>query len=346
MQIDAFGGGSTLGGIRTSARRVQDAGFDGLWIPESSASPFTLSAAAAAATDRLALGTGIAVAFARSPMVTAQDAWLLAEATGGNFHLGLGTQVKPHIERRYSAEFQPPGPRVKEYVLALREIFAAFAKRSKLSFQGDYYSFSLLTDEWSPGPLTVPDPPIYLAAVQPYMCRVVGEVADGIKIHPLHTLAYLDAVVRPNLAAGCERAGRSVDEVSLVCPVMTAVSDDEQSLARQREQLRTRLAFYGSTPGYDIVFERSGWPGVGARLTELMRARDYPQLAATITDEMLDAFAITASWSDLPKALAERYRGRASRVVCYSTLEQWRQDPDSIDRWKDVVSEFKRLATD
>ncbi|MCK9893481.1 LLM class flavin-dependent oxidoreductase [Frankia sp. AgB32] len=158
MRIDAFGGGSTVAGMKTRSRGAEAAGFDGLWIPEGSASAFSLGAVAAATTDHLALGTGIAVAFGRSPMVTAQDAWMLAEATGGNFHLGLGTQVKAHVERRYSAAFQPPGPRIKEYVLALREIFAAFGRRKKLSFQGYYYSFSLLTDTWSPPPLLFPDP--------------------------------------------------------------------------------------------------------------------------------------------------------------------------------------------
>jgi probable F420-dependent oxidoreductase len=344
MEIDAFGGGQTIGAIRRSARAVQRAGFDGLWIPEGGAPAFSLAAVAAAEASGLALGTGIAVAFARSPMVTAQAAWMLAEATGGNFRLGLGTQVRAHVERRYSAEFDRPGPRMREYVLALREIFAAFAGRSKLSFEGDFYSFTLLPQTWAPAPLEYPDPPVYLAGVRPWMCRMIGEVADGMKVHPLHTLSYLDAVVRPNVAAGCAAAGRDPGDVKLVVPVMTAVGDDEESIARQREQLRHRLAFYGSTPGYGVVFDASGWPGLGERLNQALRERDTQKMARLITDEVLDAMSVTATWSGLATALADKYQGKASAIVCYSALEQWAADPASADRWQDVTAEFKRVT--
>jgi probable F420-dependent oxidoreductase len=301
---------------------------------------------AAAAVSDLALGSGVAVAFARSPMVTAQAAWMLAEATGGNFRLGLGTQVRAHVERRYSADFAPPGPRMREYVRALREIFAGFARRAKLSFQGDYYTFTLLPEAWAPPPIPFDDPPVYLAGVRPWMCRMIGEVADGMKVHPLHTLSYLESVVRPNLDAGCTAAGRTLADVELVIPVMTAVGDEEELVERQREQLRQRLAFYGSTPGYGVVFDSSGWPGTGERLNELLRANDLEGMARVITDEMLDAMTVTATWSGLPKALAEKYRGKASRIVCYSAVEQWGSDPASVERWQDVVREFRRVAGD
>ena len=344
MEIDAFGGGQTISAIRRSAREVKRAGFDGLWIPEGGAPAFSLAAVAAAETGDLALGTGIAVAFARSPMVTAQAAWMLAEATGGNFRLGLGTQVRAHVERRYSAEFDHPGPRMREYVLALRQIFGAFAGRSKLSFEGDYYRFTLLPQTWAPAPLEYPDPPVYLAGVRPWMCRMIGEVADGMKVHPLHTLSYLDEVVRPGVAQGCAAAGRGPGDVELVVPVMTAVGDDEESIARQREQLRHRLAFYGSTPGYGVVFDVSGWPGLGERLNQALRERDSQRMARLITEEVLDAMTVTATWSGLAKALAGKYRGKASAIVCYSALEQWASDPASADRWQDVIAEFKRVT--
>ncbi|GAA0944773.1 TIGR03617 family F420-dependent LLM class oxidoreductase [Actinocorallia libanotica] len=346
MRIDAFGGGQTLGAVGHAARRADRTGFDGFWIPEGGAPAFSLVTAAASVTDGLALGTGIAVAFARSPMVTAQAAWMLAEATGGNFHLGLGTQVKAHVQRRYSADFDPPGPRMREYVHAVRAIFAAFARREKLSFKGDHYSFTLLPEAWAPAPIPYADPPVHLAGVRPWMCRMIGEVADGVKVHPLHTLDYLDTVVRPNLEAGRAAVGRTVDDLEVVIPVMTAVADDEESLRRQREKLRQRLAFYGSTPGYGVVFDASGWPGTAERLNELMRAGDLPEMARTITDEMLDAMTVSATWSDLPRALADKYRGRATRLVCYSALEQWADDESSVERWQDVVREFKQVAHD
>jgi probable F420-dependent oxidoreductase len=346
MKIDAFGGGQTIGAIQRAARGAEEAGFDGLWIPESGAPVFSLAAAAAAAVSDLALGSGVAVAFARSPMVTAQAAWMLAEATRGNFRLGLGTQVRAHVERRYSADFTSPGPRMREYVQALREIFAAFAGRAKLSFEGDFYTFTLLPQTWSPPPIPFSDPPVYLAGVRPWMCRMIGEVADGMKVHPLHTLSYLETLVLPNLQAGCTAAGRALTDVELVIPVMTAVGDDEESVMRQREQLRQRLAFYGSTPGYGVVFDASGWPGTGERLNELLRARDMAGMSGVISDEMLDAMTVTATWSGLPNALAEKYRGRASRIVCYSALEQFAADPASAERWQDVVRDFRQVAGD
>ena len=345
MEIDAFGGGHTIAAVQRSARGVQRAGFDRLWIPEGTAPAFSQAAVAAAAAEGLGIGTGIAVAFARSPMVTAQAAWMLAEATGGNFRLGLGTQVKAHMERRYSGAFSPPGPRMREYVLALRAIFDAFARRSKLSFLGDYYTFTLLPGTWAPDPLDYPDPPVYLAGVRPWMCRMIGEVADGMKVHPLHSLAYLDQVVLPNVAAGAEAAGRDPADVKLVIPVMTAVGDDEHSIAGQREKLRQRLAFYGSTPGYGAVFDASGWPGIGERLNQALRDRDTALMDQLVTDEMLDAMTVTATWSGLAKALADKYQGKADAIVCYSALEQWAADPASAERWQDVTAEFKRVTS-
>ncbi len=349
MSLDAFGSPRSLLDAQRTARDVQDAGFAGLWFAEGGRPALNLCGAAAlagsnAATTPLTLGTGISVAFARSPMLTAQEAWLLQDATAGNFVLGLGTQVKAHVERRYSMPFEHPGPRIAEYVQALRAVFRAFRREERLHHDGRFYSFSLLPDMWSPGPIDFPDPPIYVAGVRPTMCRLIGEVADGMYIHPLHTMTYIDSLVVPSVAEGAARAGRSPDDVTLICPVMTAVSDDEEDLFRQREELRARIAFYGSTPGYGVVFDVSGWEGVGERLNVLQRAGDFAAMSATITDEMLDACAVTATWDDLPAALLARYGGKGARLVCYSTLSQWDRDPASRERWKDVTTRFHALA--
>lgn len=343
-RLSAFGAGRSLAQTQELARRVEAAGFDNLWLPEAGLPVFELCTAAALATSSLGLGTGVAVAFPRSPMLTAQAAWMLADATEGRFVAGLGTQVRAHVERRFSAPFTHPGPRMREYVEAMRAIYAAFRGEARLDFQGDFYSFSLLNPMWSPGPLAHPDPPIYVAAVREWMLRMVGEVADGLLVHPLNTVAYLDEVVLPAVRRGEEAAGRTPGTVALVCPVMTAVSDDERVLERQRDTVRARLAFYGSTPGYGVVFDTSGWPGVGEALNGLQRQGDFAAMTATITDDMVDALAVTATWDELPAKLLDRFGGRADDIVCYSVLDHWDDEPDALGRWQDVTRRVRELS--
>ena len=342
--LSAFGMAPSLTATQDMARRVEAAGFQRLWLPESTQPVFSTCAAAALATESLALGTGVAVAFPRSPMLTAQAAWMLAQETGGRFTVGLGTQVRAHVERRFSAPFDEPGPRLREYVEAMRAIYAAFRGEEKLRFDGRFYSFSLLPSVWSPGPMEQADPPIYIAGVREWMCRMAGATADGMLVHPLSTVAYLDEVVIPAVREGEVKAGRPSGSVAMVCPVMTAVSDDEAVRARQRESIRARLAFYGSTPGYDIVFDVSGFPGVAAELNQRQREGDIKGLIACITDEMVDTMAITSRWDDLPQALVDRYRGRADDVTCYSVLEHWGDEPDALERWQDVNRRFAAPA--
>jgi probable F420-dependent oxidoreductase len=341
--LSAFGAGRSLRQVQQVAQRVEAAGFDALWLPEASQPVFSMCSAAALATSSLRLGTGVAVAFPRSPMLTAQAAWMLAEATQGRFIVGLGTQVRAHIERRFSAPFDHPGPRMREYIQAMRAIYAAFRGEAKLDFAGEFYSFSLLNPMWSPGPIAYPDPPIYVAGVRPWMLQMIGEVADGLLVHPLNTTTYLDDVVVPAVRQGEQAAGRPPGTVAFVCPVMTAVSDDEEVRERQRDDIRARLAFYGSTPGYGVVFDSSGWFGVGERLNALQRQSDFGAMTATITDEMLDALAITSTWDDLPAKLLDRFGDRAADIVCYSVLEHWDDDPDSLGRWQDVNRRFGQL---
>jgi len=328
--------GLTLRGMQRAAAATERAGFDGLWLTEGGRTAYTAATAAALATESLTVGTGIAVAFARSPMVTASAAWELAEATDNRFVLGLGTQVRAHIERRYSAQFDQPGPRLREYVGALRAIWAAFRGEERLRFKGDFYQFSLMTPEWSPGG-AIADPPIYLAGVNPWMLRMIGEVADGLHVHPLHSVLYLDEVVRPQL-----REGGAGDDFALVCPVMTATGDTDEEIEAERDKLRMRLAFYGSTPGYAKVFETHGWDDLQPRLNRLFASKDRPKMAEAITDDVLDALTVSAPWSGLADALMERYRGVATRVVAYSAVSTWREDPAMIERWTDVATAFHR----
>ncbi|HMQ28479.1 MAG TPA: LLM class flavin-dependent oxidoreductase, partial [Acidimicrobiales bacterium] len=222
MKVDALVNAQPLRRMQEVARDADAAGFAGLTITEGGRTAY-LSAAAAALVTELDLATGVAVAFPRSPMVTAANAWELADVSGGRFRLGLGTQVRAHIQRRYAAAFDPPGPRLREYVLALRAIFRAFTGEERLGFEGEHWSMDLLPREWSPGPIAVPAPPIDLAAVNPWMVRMAGEVADGVHVHPLNTPTYLAETLRPSLDAGAAKAGRSTDELTVHVPCFTVV---------------------------------------------------------------------------------------------------------------------------
>jgi probable F420-dependent oxidoreductase len=344
VKIDAMISALPIREIAAHAAGVERAGFDGLWLTESGRTAYLGCAAAALATDSLDIGTGVAVAFPRSPMVTASTAWELAEATGGRFLLGLGTQVRAHVVRRYSAEFSRPGPRMREYVRAVRAIWHAFQGEETLDFHGEFFDFDLLPAAWSPGPIEHPHPPVYVAAVRPWMLRMCGEVADGVHVHPLHTARYLDEVVRPNVASGAEAAGREPASVALACPVMTITGDTDEELARWRERARMQIAFYGSTPGYELVFEVHGWDGTGERLNRLQRAGDLAGMAAAVTDDMVDAVAVTARWDDLPAALVDRFGGSAERLICYYVGTGLKDDPAVLDRWAEVTAEVHRLG--
>jgi probable F420-dependent oxidoreductase len=343
MKIDAFGPGLELHRAGDRARDFARTGFDGLWLAEAGRTAYLTCAATALAAPELDVGTAVATAFPRSPMVTAQVAWELAEATRGRFILGLGTQIKAHIERRFSTVYDHPGARLREYVLALRAIFRAFSGEERLSFKGDFYSFSLL-GMWTPGPMPYADIPIYLAAVRPWMLRASGEVADGIHVHPFHSRRYLDEVIVPNVSKGAHRAGRDPRVVKLACPVFTIVGDSEEERAEWRQRARFQIAFYGSTPGYEGIFELHGWEGISQRLNQLQRAGDVGAMADTITDEMLDVYAVTGTWDELPGIIAEKYGGIAERLIFYFATDAWEKGPQQSERWQDLIARTRALT--
>jgi probable F420-dependent oxidoreductase len=342
VKLDAFGAGIELHAAGERARALARAGFDGLWLAEAGRTAYLSCAVTALAAPELELGTAIAVAFPRSPMVTAQVAWELAEATKGRFILGLGTQIKAHIERRFSTVYDRPGARLREYVLALRAIFRAFAGKERLDFQGEFYRFNLL-GIWAPGQMAHPEIPIYLAAVRPWMLRAAGEVADGVHVHPFHSRRFIDEVIRPNVTKGVERAGRKPGSVRLACPVFTIVGDTEAEREQWRQRARFQIAFYGSTPAYSGVFDLHGWQGMSERLHGLQRAGDVKSMAQAITDEMLEVYAVTATWDELPRRLVEKYRGTADRLIFYFTDDAWRQGPEQMARWQDVIRRTRVL---
>jgi probable F420-dependent oxidoreductase len=342
MELDIIAHPSGLAASQEHARQVEQAGFGAIWWTDAGRSAYLASTASALATERLVIGTGIAVAFPRSPMVTAGIAWELAAATGGRFVLGLGSQVKSHIERRYSAEFSPPGPRMKEYVHSVKAIFRAFRGEEKLAFEGKYYHFSLLPGAWSPGPIDVPDPPVYVSAVLPYMSRLVGEVADGIHVHPFHSPEYVRDVQRKAIEEGLARSGRELDAITFSVPIMTAVGDSDEELEKTREHTRMMIAFYGSTPNYAPMFEHHGFDGVSERLHECQKKGDIKGMLSVVTDDVLAPYTIQSSWNDLGPKLVARYRDLAPRVrvTSYTAAETW-SDPAAREKWAHVAKAMR-----
>lgn len=335
--------GLPLRRARQLAVDAAHAGFDGLVVTEGGRTAYLTCAAAALSTD-LELSTGIAVAFPRSPMITAQLAWELADATTGRFRLGLGTQVRAHIVRRYDAPFDHPGPRLREYVQAVRACFAAFRGDEPLAFEGSFYQLSLLPAQWSPGAIDVPDPPVDIAAVNPYMLRLAGEVADGVHVHPLNHPTYLEGTVLPTVREGLARAGRDPGTAHLTVPVFTAVGDTGEEQARWRELARAQVAFYGSTPNYSFIFDLLGGAGTTEGLRERQKAGDLAGMVTLINDELLDQFVVTGSFADMPDLLVQRYGGVASRLVLYFAGIAWGGDPAALARWGEIARGVRRLT--
>lgn len=328
---------NTWAGAARLAEDVAAAGFSGMVFTETSQAPWMSLAAAAVAAPELELSTGIAVAFPRSPMVAASLAWELADNTAGRFRLGLGSQVRAHVERRYGVAFDPPGPRLRDYVRAVQACFRAFRGEERLAHDGRYYQLSLLPADWAPRRHAHEDIKVDVSAVAPWMCRMAGEVADGVHVHPLHSVPYLQDRLLPAVAEGAAAAGRSSKDVALHVPVFAVAGDTPEERAPLLARARAQVAFYGSTKNYAFQFDDLGFEGTSARLNERLKAGDQAGMASTITNEMLEHFAVVARWDDLADALIDRYGGVATRLMMYLAEGQMAADPSSLDRWGEVA---------
>ena len=297
-----------------AARQAEEDGFDSVSSHELKHDPFTPLAFAALATQRVQLVTSVAIAFPRSPMIVAQQAWDLHRHSKGRFVLGLGSQVKAHIERRFSTPWIAPAARLGEYIEAVRAIHRCWESGEKLNYQGKYYNFSLMTPEFAPPPQGLPLPPVAMAAVGPLMLKTAARVADGVRLHGFATRAYLEQVVRPLLAAELEAAGRSFESFEVSGGGFIATGPDEAAVREEMEKVRYRVAFYGSTPAYRGVFELHGVGDLGVRLTEMSKQGQWSRMAAEVPDDVLDLFVARATYDDLPAAIEARYGGIVDTV--------------------------------
>ncbi|HUE31788.1 MAG TPA: TIGR03617 family F420-dependent LLM class oxidoreductase [Mycobacterium sp.] len=332
MQVDVMTVPRPLGQIGDIARRIQASGFSGLLFTETGRTAYLDAAVASQAAPGLELSTGVAVAFPRSPFVTAASAWELQEATNGKFRLGLGTQVRTHVVRRYGMAFGRPGPRLRDYVLAVKACFAAF-RTGTLEHHGEFYNLDFITPQWSPGPIDTADPKVDIAAVNPWMLRMAGEVADGVHIHPLGEPGYLARHAVPNVAEGAANSGRSPSDIAVILPVMTIVGDSEEERHNERELVRASLSFYASTPNYAFILDEAGFEGTTARIREKQKAGDFKGMASQITDEHIAVFATESTWDGLADALTDKYGGIATRIVLYNALG----DPERFERYGEVA---------
>lgn len=340
MQFDATISLETgrLGDVAQVARSAEATGFAGLWIPETQHNPLLALMLAAEHTQRLELGTAVAIAFPRSPMVTAQAAWDLQDFSQGRFILGLGTQVKAHIERRFGIDWESPVAKLREYIQALRTIWNAWQTGSKLDFRGKFYNHTLMSPFFNPGPITHPTIPIYIAGVNEGLSRLAGELCDGFHVHPFHSIAYLDRIVRPQIAAGAAQAGRSPNDITLVSSVFVVTGTNDEQMEQSRKAARDQIAFYASTPTYRVVLAVHGWEDVGEQLSRLAAMRRWNEMGALISDDMLDVFAVSAPFPQLGRALRARYAGVLDRISCYFPYVPGQMD----EAWRMLAAELNR----
>ncbi len=338
MRIETSLAASSIESLASQARRLEEIGYDSITIGETGNDPFLPLMIIAEHTERIKFGSGVAIAFPRSPFVTAQIAWELQRYAGGRFHLGLGTQVKGHNERRYSTPWtSPPGPRLREYILCLRAIFDTFQSGARPDFKGQHYQFTLISPVFNPGPNADGHIPIYIAAVNQYNCRLGGELCEGIRLHSFNTPRYTREILLPNVEAGAKRAGRKLSDIDIVgaCTVVTGRNQEE--VQRAKGPVKQRIAFYGSTRTYHPVLELHGWGEVGLRLHRLSLEGKWQEMANEISDEMLEEFAIVGTYEELLPKIKERYAGVVSTL---GFAIRGFEDQEQID-W--IVEGIKRL---
>lgn len=305
-----------LSEVASHAQRVEALGYDALHIAETVHDSFQVSLLALEHTTRLVVRTAITVAFPRSPMVSALAAWDLARFSGGRFGLGLGTQIRTNIVERYSAPWTEPVGRMREYVVSVRAIFRSFQTGEPLRFEGEHYRFIRLQPYFNPGPLDVAEPYIWLGGVNPAMCRLAGEIADGFITHPTNSNPrYLEEVCRPNLEEGARRSGRSIRDLGIVVggPVVTGSTQDE--VAAERDHQRRTLAFLYSTPAYSRSLELFGWADLSRELRHLTREAKWDDLPRLISEDVLDALVPQATYDELPEVIRSWYGGLADGVL-------------------------------
>lgn len=324
----------SLDAPEAEVRRLEAKGYAGAFTFEGPHDPFFPLLLAARATERIELYTAVAIGFSRNPMILANIGWDLQALSKGRFILGLGTQIKPHIERRFSMPWSHPAARMREMVLAIKEIWRCWQTRSRLDFRGEFYQHTLMTPAFSPTPTEWGGPPIYLAGVGPRMTEIAGEVADGFFVHPFHTLESLRKLTLPALERGLAAVKRKPTDLKISSQVMICSGANDEEIERVRLSTKGQIAFYGSTPAYRPVLDVHGWGDLQPELNRMSKDGKWAEMAALVPDTLLEAVAVCAPLGRVAKKIRERFDGRIDRV---SLVGHWTKDPDV---WDDVLREL------
>ncbi|MEZ4659240.1 MAG: TIGR03617 family F420-dependent LLM class oxidoreductase [Caldilineaceae bacterium] len=316
MKIDLMLLNHDLATIADYAAAAERLGFDGLWTAETSHDPFLPLVMAAEHSRRITLGTAIAVTFPRAPGVLAQIGWDLAKQSHGRFILGLGSQVRAHVERRFGATWDKPVRQMRETIEAVRAIWHSYQTGEPLRYLGEYFSLKLMTPFFNPGPIAHPNVPIYIAAVNELMLRLAGSHGQGVHIHPIHTVRYLDEYAWPHLHRGLAQSGTPRAAFAAVAGVFVIPSDAPDASAMEAS-VRQQIGFYLSTPAYRVITELHGWEETAFQLSKLARRGQWDDMPRLIGDDMLDTFAVSGTWAQLPAQVRQKYGDRLDRVSYY-----------------------------
>jgi len=337
MKVDGGIAGG-IAGAAASAAELEAAGYDGAWTAETAHDPFLPLVQAAAATEHLEIGTSIAVAFARNPMLLANIGWDLQAFSKGRFVMGLGSQIKPHITKRFSMEWSHPAARMREMVQAIRAIWDTWLTGSKLEFRGDFYTHTLMTPFFTPDAADLEGfgpPKILLAAVGDMMTKVAGETCDGIIVHGFTTEKYMREVTMPAIEAGRAAAGKTMEGFEVSGPLFVVTGNNEEEMAAAAAGTRQQIAFYGSTPAYRGVLECHGWGDMQDELNRLSKAGEWVKMGEVIDDEVLNTFAVVGEPEQIGAELNRRYSDLVDRLSFYAP---YKSDPD---RWAPVMAELR-----
>ena len=336
MDIDVVFADYRINDISKLSATAEKIGFNCIWTSETKHNPFLPLSIASQNTTNIKLGTAISVALARSPMVLAYTSWDMSQLSNGRFFLGLGTQVRAHVKRRFGMPWNSPVSQLKEIISCIRHIWNCWQTQTKLNFNGKYYNLNLMTPFFNPGPINYPDIPIYIAGVNESLCKMAGEVCDGFHVHPLHTKEYIHDLIIPNIEVGCESTNRNVKDVSISGSVFVITGPDYDSILKTKEFVRSQIAFYSSTPTYSKVLEMHGWGDIAKELNKLSSSGNFKDMPKLINDEILESIAIIGAPNEIASLALKKYSGLLDRINFYLPFNN-DMSPEISYWWKNTI---------